>query len=98
MSGYTPAARAYHEPHLIENEVSLGDFKDPKQSEGPEAGEADGALLEYLDEDELEDGAGDDNGVELVEGRLEVDPGGEGEHPGQHLDDERRQEGELAVI
>ena len=77
---------------------SLGDFKDSEQSKCPQAGEADGALLKNLDEDELEDGSGDDHGVELVEGRLEVDPGGEGEHPGKHLDDERREEGELAVI
>ena len=77
---------------------SLGNFKDSEQSKSPQAGEANGALLENLDEDQLEYGAGDDHGVELVEGRLEVDPGGEGEHPGKHLDDERRQEGELAVI
>ena len=83
---------------LKDTSGSLGDFKDPEQSECPQAGEADGSLLEYLDENELEERAGDDHGVELVEGRLEVDPGGEGEHPGQHLDDERRQEGELAVI
>ena len=91
----------FHLPNRTETQIVpglLGDFKDSEQSEGPEAGEADGALLEDLDEDELEEGAGDDHGVELVEGRLEVDPRREGEHAGQHLDDERRQEGELAVI
>ena len=61
----------------------LGDFEDPEEAEGAEAGEAEGARprLEVHPE-HLENGPEDDHTVELVESRVEV-VGAESVHPGQ---------------
>ena len=51
-----------------------------------------------VDPEDLEDGAGDDERVEAVEGRPEEVGHAQRVHPDPHLEDEGRQEQELGVV
>lgn len=75
------------------------DFEDSEQSESPEDREAERARFRLeVSPDDLEDGAGDDEAVEAVEARLEVDPRPHGPHPEEHLEDEETQEHEFGRV
>ena len=51
-----------------------------------------------VDPEDLEDGAGDDERVEAVEGGAEEVGHAQRVHPDPHLEDEGRQEQELGVV
>ena len=75
------------------------EFEDPEKPESPQDIETERARFRLeVSPDDLEDGARDDEAVEAVETRLEVDPRTHGPHPQEHLEDEETQEHKLGRV
>ena len=75
----------------------LGNFKNSKKPERPQAGQTKGPGPRLkVDPEHLEYGAKDDDTVELVEGGVEV-VGAQGVHSDHHLKHEAAQEKQLSI-
>ena len=75
----------------------LGDFEDSQKSEGSENRETKWSWFEG-GPDNLEDGTADDDAVEPIEGRFEIDSGTQRVHFDEHLRHEQRQKGKFSVV
>ena len=79
------------------NKNLLGNFKNSKKPERPQARQTKGPGPRLkVDPEHLEYGAKDDDTVELVEGGVEV-VGAQGVHPDHHLKHEAAQEKQLSI-
>lgn len=75
----------------------LGNFEDTKKSQSSEHRETERAGFESRPDD-LENRATDDDAIEPIERRLEVDPRPEGVHLDEHLRHKQTEEGKLGII
>lgn len=80
---------------IIEN--WLGNFEDSQESKGSEDRETEWSRFEG-GPDDLEDGTADDDAVEPIEGRFEIDSGTQRVHFDEHLRHEQRQKGKFSVV
>ncbi len=82
--------------HIVD---SLGDLEDPEQSQRPQHRKSERAgHLHQVRVQHLKDTGDDDDAVEAVERRLEVDPRPQRVHPDDHLGEKQTEEHELGVI
>ena len=75
------------------------DFEYSEQPESPEDGQPKRSSL-WLEvcPDHLKYAARDDEAIEAIEGRLEVNPGTQGPHPQEHFKNEQTQEHVLGNV
>lgn len=84
----TEAHRTWH---------SLGDFEDPKKSQGAENRKSERSRFERRPND-FKYGTADHDAVEPIERRLEVDPWPQRVHFDQHFGHEQTQKGEFRIV